>query len=43
MSNGWSGPYEANEVVYDPSKVDVSRLEDELRRTGTYLRTLDGG
>jgi hypothetical protein len=36
-----SGSYEANEVVYDPSKVDMAKLEEELRRAGTYVKTLE--
>jgi len=41
VTTGWKGNYEANEVVYDPTKVDVAAMEDELRRAGTYLKTLE--
>ena len=41
MTTGMKGSYEANEVVYDPTKVDVAAMEEELRRAGTYLKTLD--
>jgi hypothetical protein len=33
--------YEANEVFYDPTKVDLAAMEEELRRAGTYLKTLE--
>jgi len=41
MTAGWKGSYEANEVFYDPTRVDVAAMEEELRRAGTYLKTLE--
>jgi len=41
VTTGWRGSDEANEVVYDPTKVDVAAMEEELRRVGTYLKTLE--
>lgn len=41
MSSDWSGFHEANFVTYDPEIVDLKRLEDALRKAGTYVKTLD--
>lgn len=33
---------EVNTVLYDRSKITVERMEEELKRAGTYLKTLPG-
>ncbi len=41
VSTGWKHGYEANEVQYDPAQVNLSRMEDALRKASTYIKTLD--
>ena len=41
VSTGWRGRSEVNEVRYDPSAVSVATLESELRRAGTYIKTVE--
>jgi hypothetical protein len=41
VSTGWKHGYEANEVRYDPQKVDVKTMEQALRKASTYIKTLE--
>jgi hypothetical protein len=40
VESGWRGGQEVNVVRYDPAQVSPTRLEDELRRAGTWVDTL---
>jgi hypothetical protein len=40
VGKGWLGSSEINTVVYLPDKVSVKRMEDWLRDSGTYRRTI---
>jgi hypothetical protein len=40
VGKGWLGSSEINTVVYFPDKVSVKRMEDWLRDSGTYRRTI---
>ncbi|WP_291316885.1 hypothetical protein [Desulfuromonas sp.] len=42
MQKGWRGASEVNRVVYDPRQVTVEQMEDWLRQSGTYIRTVPG-
>jgi len=33
---------EVNTVIYDGSKITVERMEEALKKAGTYLKTLQG-
>jgi hypothetical protein len=41
VSTGWKRGYEANEVRYDPSKVTIEQMQDALRKSSTYIKTLE--
>lgn len=43
VSTGWRGRSEVNEVHYDPSAISVATMESELRRAGTYIKTVETG
>lgn len=40
VGKGWLGSSEINKVVYNPDEVNVKRIEDWLRDSGTYRRTI---
>jgi hypothetical protein len=40
VTTGWRGSHEANEVRFDPSRIDVATMEERLRRAHTYIKTL---
>ena len=31
---------EINRVVFDPAEIDVNRMEEILKESGTYIRTI---
>lgn len=39
VTKGWRGFMEINTVVYDPSRITVERMEDALKKAGTYRKT----
>jgi len=41
VDRGWRGSSEINTVVYDPEKIDVEKMEKLLKKTGTYIRTME--
>ena len=41
VERGWRGASEINSVVYDPKKIDVEQMEKLLKRSGTYIRTVE--
>ena len=41
MSSGWSGFHEANFVTYDPEQTDLNKLQEALRKAGTYVKMLE--
>ena len=41
VEKGWQGRSEINRVVYDPEKITVEQLETLLKKSGTYVRTVD--
>ena len=41
MERGWRGSSEINTVVYDPEKIDVGQMEKLLKRSGTYIKTVE--
>ena len=42
VKNGWFGGKEVNNVVYDPEKITVKKMEKLLKGTGIYLDTITG-
>jgi len=40
VESGWRGGHEINVVRYDPAQVSPARLEEALRRAGTWVDTL---
>ena len=40
VEKGWHGSNEINRVFFDPEKIDVQQIEKLLKKSGTYLRTL---
>jgi len=42
VENGFYQSEEINTVTYDPRRIDVGAMEQALRQTGTYRRTLKG-
>jgi hypothetical protein len=41
VTKGWRGPREVNRVDFDPEQVSVKQMVDWLKKTGTYLRTIE--
>ena len=41
VERGWRGFSEINRVTYDPGKTDVQKIEALLKRSGTYIRTVE--
>ena len=42
VTSGWKGFTEVNTVIYDRSQITVKRMEEALKKAGTYLKTLQG-
>jgi hypothetical protein len=40
VEKGWHGIREVNRVEYDPEKVTQKQIEQWLRKSGTYIRTV---
>jgi len=40
IDKGWHGSNEVNRVVYDPGKVTLKQIEQRLKESGTYIRTV---
>jgi len=40
IAKGWHGINEVNQVTYDPDKVNLQQIEQRLRESGTYIRTV---
>ena len=40
VERGWRGSSEINRVIYDPEKTDVQKIEKQLKRSGTYIKTV---
>ena len=41
VESGWHGLSEVNRVKYDPQKVTVRQMVEWLKKSGTYVRTLE--
>ena len=41
VERGWRGSSEINRVVYDPEKIDLEHMEKLLKKSGTYIRTVE--
>ena len=41
VEKGWRGNSEINRVVYDPEKITVEQMETLLKKSGTYVKTVD--
>ena len=41
VERGWRGLSEINRVVYDPEKIDLEYMEKLLKKSGTYIRTME--
>jgi hypothetical protein len=41
VERGWRGSSEINTVVYDPQKIGVEKMEKLLKKSGTYIRTVE--
>ena len=41
VERGWSGSSEINCVIYDPAKIDLERMEKLLKKSGTYISTVE--
>ena len=41
VTSGWSGFHEANFVTYDPEQTDLNKLQEALRKAGTYVKMLE--
>ena len=40
IEKGWHGIREVNRVEYDPEKVTQKQIEQWLKKSGTYIRTV---
>ena len=40
VEKGWRGFSEINRVIYDPALVTVVQMEQWLKGSGTYIRTI---
>jgi len=40
VKRGWRGSNEINTVLYDPEKTTVEKMEELLKKSGTYIKTL---
>lgn len=40
VEKGWQNMREVNRVVYDPEKTDLRELENNLKKSGTYIDTI---
>ncbi len=40
VEKGWLNKSEINRVVFDSKVTDIKKLEQELKKSGTYIRTL---
>ena len=41
VEKGWQSFMEVNRVIYDPQLVSIEQLEDWLKESATYRRTLE--
>jgi hypothetical protein len=41
VERGWRGSSEINRVVYDPEKIDLENIKKLLKKSGTYIRTVE--
>ena len=41
VERGWRGSSEINQVVFDPEKIDVGKMEKLLKKSGTYIITVE--
>ena len=41
VERGWRGSSEINRVVYDPEKIDLEHMEKLLKKSRTYIRTVE--
>ena len=41
VERGWRDSSEINRVVYDPEKIDLEHMEKLLKKSGTYIRTVE--
>ena len=41
VSKGWRNAKEINRVVFDPQIVSVQKIEEWLKKAGTYRQTID--
>ena len=41
VERGWRGSSEINTVVYDQRKIGVEKIEKLLKKSGTYIRTVE--
>jgi peptide methionine sulfoxide reductase MsrA len=42
VTSGWRGFQEVNRVKYDPAVVTLEDLVNWLKKTGTYVKTING-
>ena len=40
VEKGWLNMSEINRVVFNPAKTNVNRIEETLKESGTYIRTI---
>jgi hypothetical protein len=40
VERGWLGSSEINTVIYDPGKIGIGEMEKFLRKSGTYIKTI---
>ena len=41
VERGWRGSSEINTVIYDPGKIGIGEMEKFLRKSGTYIKTIE--
>jgi hypothetical protein len=41
VERGWRGSSEINTVIYDPKKIGIGEMEKFLRKSGTYIKTIE--
>ena len=41
VERGWLGSSEINRVLYDPEEISLEKMEKILKKTGTYIRTVE--
>jgi len=41
VERGWLGSSEINRVLYDPEEISLQKMEKILKKTGTYIKTVE--